>query len=181
MTVENVRHTLDAATLRKAGVLESASTGHVRWPAGESVSFSTWIIESGLGAAVTLLWWTEGVYVGREIFVWASRPDFRRWGFQGCGRLVSQIYFIHGGVGCRRCSGLGYESQRRSHGLSTARRQLSRCGDVRRLSEASLILFSGIEMWHTPERLRPVIEFSPIREPHKRYDLFQEGASVIRE
>lgn len=59
MTVENCQLALDAITLRTAGVLAEARRGIIRWP-GNSVAFSTGIIQPGISASLWLNYWING-------------------------------------------------------------------------------------------------------------------------
>jgi hypothetical protein len=165
MTVENVRHVLDAAALTRAGGLSADCEGTIRWPAGESVEFSTRIIEPGFGAILNLRWWTGGIRVGRELSAWTSRPDFRRWGFQCCGRLVSRVYFTRGRVGCRTCCQLGYESQKRSHARWRATRRLLAVG-IAGLRDGDLIALARLGERPKPMRPPPVIELVDDQQNH---------------
>lgn len=162
MAVENVRYTLDAGELRRAGALFESCVGVIRWPDGQTVEFQVHLTNRGRTAVCRLTHWlTNGQRCDRQFDLRTIQPDYRRWMFDcHCGRLVSRVYFVHGEIVCQRCGNLTYESRRRSHGLSTARRQLARCnGDARLLSEKALILLSGIQMFRD-ERLRPTIEIT---------------------
>ena len=156
MTVENCQLALDAITLAHAGVLAEARRGIIRWP-GNSVSFETGIIRPGISASLWLSYWINGNCFDQYFTMWVSRPDFRRWGFQCCGRLVSRVYFTRGGVGCRTCCQLGYESQKRSHARWRATRRLLAVG-VAGLRDGDLIALARLGERPKPMRPQPVIE-----------------------
>ena len=167
MAVENIRYTLDATELRRAGALFESCVGIIRWPDGMVVEFQIHLTNRGRTARCRFTYWlTSGQRCDRPFEMRTIQTDYRRWMFDcRCGRLASRIYFVHGELVCQRCGNLTYQSRRRSHALSTAKRRLALCGfDARCLGERDLILLSGFDRSDKPERLRPTIELLPVSD-----------------
>ena len=140
-TVESCRHALDASLLARAGLLNRAASGLLRWPGGNSVSFST----SPAGSGRCLLQIAYSVTSCGECFNFQipmslQLGQVRRWLFDcRCGgRPSTRLVIIGGRIVCRLCGPLRHESQRYSHARWRAGRRLA-AGGVQALSEGDLI------------------------------------------
>ncbi len=160
LTVEDILHTLDAASLARAGVLTEARSGIIEWSDGSSVSFWTDTIPFAVGeppgVIVRLSCRMLGVPVRREITAWPMSPKYRKLAFQCCGHHMTRLYFYRGAIGCRHCFGLTYRSQQTSHARWRVFRQLQRLGVVK-MTDANLIILAGFD------RLKPERPAATIR------------------
>ena len=158
MTVENCQLALDAITLARAGVLAEAHRGIILW-LGNSVAFSTGIIEPGISASLRLNYWIDGNCCDQHFAMRVCQPDYRRWGFVcPCNhrRLVNHLYLIHGEFVCRHCGQLGFESQKLSHARWRATRRLLAVG-IAGLRDGDLIALARLGERPKPVSPQPVI------------------------
>jgi hypothetical protein len=139
-TAEDFR-SIDIRDIAPSQLVQPGLIGIWRWNrAGEEVASvhfrtegSAFVLaySSGIGTKIRQrvpLTWTACALGGQ-------RPWFRC----SCGRRVAILYAVGGGLFCRRCCGLAYESQRERPDLRSIRRAQA----IRQRLDGNLDIFSG--------------------------------------